>query len=227
MQAVKNVVIAVAGMGTRLGVGKPKCLIKINGKTLLEYQLSLLKNVENVFLVVGFMEKDVMNFAHEIRRDIIFVRNANFQHTKTLGSFHLAAKIISGSAIFMDGDMIIEPRSFAEFLDAASKIDSDKFIIAVSKRISDDPVYCDVEQSGEELTIHGFSYEKRSPYEWANVVYMPANLMADGKSHTFEYLKKFLPTSAKVIDRLEIDTLEDLRNTEKFLKLEFSKWSDF
>lgn len=217
MQTVKNVVIAVAGMGTRLGVGKPKCLIKINGKALLEYQLALLEKVENVFLVVGFMEEAVMNFAREIRRDIIFVRNANFQHTKTLGSFHLAARIINGSAIFMDGDMIIEPNSFAEFLDAASKAD-DKFIIAVSKRISDDPVYCDVEKSGQALTIRSFSYEKKSPYEWANVVHMPARLMADGSSHTFEHLKNFLPTSAKVIDRIEIDTPEDLRHAEKFLQ---------
>ena len=219
MQTVKNVVIAVAGMGTRLGVGKPKCLININGKTLLEYQLALLENVENVFLVVGFMEEDVMNFAHKIRRDIIFVRNANFQHTKTLGSFHMAAKIIPDTAIFMDGDMIIEPKSFAEFLNTSAKADEGEFIIAVSKRISDDPVYCDVEQNVEDLTIRGFSYEKKSSYEWANVVYMPASLMADGSSHTFEHLKKFLPASAKVIDRLEIDTPDDLRTAEKLLKI--------
>lgn len=158
MQAVKNVVIAVAGMGTRLGAGKPKCLINVNGKALLEYQLALLEKVENVFLVVGFMEEDVMNFAREIRRDIIFVRNANFQHTKTLGSFYLAARIIDGSAIFMDGDMIIEPNSFAEFLDVAAKVDDDKFVIAVSKGISDDPVYCDVD---ENFRIRGFSFEKK------------------------------------------------------------------
>ena len=222
MQAVKNVVIAVAGMGTRLGAGKPKCLVKVNGKTLLEYQLALLEKVENVFLVVGFMEEDVMNFAREIRRDIIFVRNANFQHTKTLGSFHLAARIIDSSAIFMDGDMIIEPNSFAEFLDAANKASDDEFIIAVSKRISDDPVYCDVEHNGQILKIRGFSYEKKSAYEWANVVHMPARFMANGNTHTFEHLKNFLPASAKVIDRIEVDTPEDLRNAEKFLQV--SSW---
>ena len=218
MQTVKNVVIAAAGMGTRLGAGKPKCLIEVNGKTLLEYQLALLKDVENIFLVVGFMEDDVMNFAPKIRRDIIFVRNANFQHTKTLGSYYLAAKIIDDAAIFMDGDMIIEPNSFAEFLDAATKIDGDDMLIAVSKRISDDPVYCDVENHQGALTIRNFSYENKTPYEWANVVYMPANRMENGTSHTFEHLQKFLPTSAKIIDRLEIDTPEDLHDAEKFLK---------
>lgn len=222
MQTVKNVLIAAAGMGTRLGVVKPKCLIEVNGKTLLEYQLALLEEVENVFLVVGFMEEDVMNFAHKIRRDIIFVRNANFQHTKTLGSFYLAARIIDGSAIFMDGDMIIEPRSFAEFLNAAAQIDGNDMLIAVSKRISDDPVYCNVEQRQEALTIRGFSYEKKTPYEWANVVYTPARRIENGTAPTFEHLQKFLPASAKIIDRLEIDTTEDLRDAEKFL--ETSDW---
>ena len=218
MQTVRNVVIAAAGMGTRLGVGKPKPLIKIRNKTILEYQLSLLEKVENIFLVVGFMEEEVMSFARKIRRDIIFVRNANFQHTKTLGSFYMAAKIIDGAAIFMDGDMVIEPNSFAEFLETAAKIDDEKLLIAVSERISDDPVYCYVEQSGQALMIHGFSYEKKSAYEWANVVYMPAGLMINGNTHTFEHLEKFLPASAAIIDRLEIDTPEDLRDAENFFK---------
>ena len=218
MQTVKNVVIAAAGMGTRLGLGKPKCLIEVNGKTLLEYQLALLKDVENIFLVVGFLEEDVISFAQKIRRDIIFVRNANFQHTKTLGSFYLAARIIDGAAIFMDGDMIIEPKSFAEFLETAATIEDDRLIIAVSERISDDPVYCDIERREKVLAIRGFSYEKKSAYEWANVVYMPSALMTDGITHTFEHLQNFLPATAKVIDRLEIDTPEDLSYAEKFLK---------
>lgn len=220
MQTVKNVVIAAAGMGTRLGIGKPKCLLEINDKALLEYQLDLLKDIKNIFIVVGFIEEDVMNFAHKIRRDIIFVRNANFQHTKTLGSFYLAAKIIDGSAIFMDGDMIIEPCSFAEFLATAAQ--SAEMLIAVSKRISDDPVYCDVKQVGDKLQIRNFSYEKKSAYEWANVVYMPAADMENGNSHTFEHLQKFLPSSAKIIDRVEIDTPEDLRDVKNFLRA--SNW---
>ena len=220
MQTVKNVVIAAAGMGTRLGMGKPKCLVKINNKTLLEYQLDLLEDVENIFIIVGFMEEDVMNFAHQIRRDIIFVRNANFQHTKTLGSFYLAAKIINDSAIFMDGDMIIEPKSFAEFLMTAAQ--TDDMLVAVSKRISVDPVYCDIIQDEQGLMIHGFSYDKKSDYEWANIVSMPANLIESTSSHTFEHLQKFLPLSAKIIDRLEIDTPEDLRDVKNFIKV--SNW---
>ena len=220
MSVVKNVVIAAAGTGTRLGMGKPKCLIKVNGKSILEYQLELLKDVENIFLIVGFCEEEVMDFASELRKDIIFVRNANFSRTKTLGSFYLAAKIIDGSAIFMDGDMIIKPQAFDEFLTTAAQSNAGEFLIAVSERISDDPVYCKVVPAGDKLTIHGFSYEEKTAYEWANVVFMPADKMSGGNTHTFEHLKKFLPAEAKIIDRLEIDTPEDLAYAEKFLQSE-------
>ena len=215
MSTVKNAVIAVAGMGKRLGFGQPKCLVKVKGKSILEYQLELLANVENVFLVVGFGEMDVMSFASKIRKDIIFVRNSNFQHTKTLGSFYCAAKIIEDSAIFMDGDMIIEPHSFSKFCDVAMRSFSDELTIAVSKRISDDPVYCDVKEEGDgKLKINAFSFEKKSPYEWANIFFMPANLIENGNTHTFEYLEKFLPAKAAIIDRLEIDTVADLKIAE-------------
>lgn len=116
MPVVKNAVIAVAGMGKRLGMGKAKCLVEVCGKSILKYQLNLLRDIENVFVVVGFREKDVIDATVKIRRDIIFVRNPNFQHTKTLGSFYLAARNINDGAIFMDGDMIIEPQSFNNFM---------------------------------------------------------------------------------------------------------------
>ena len=220
MSTVKNVVIAVAGIGKRLGAGKPKCLVKVLDKTILEYQLELLKDVENVFLVTGFGETDVMDFATKIRRDIIFVRNPNFRHTKTLESFHLAAKIIKDSAIFMDGDMIVEENSFKNFLETSLR-SKNNLTIAVSKRMSCEPVYADiVADSDGNLQIQEFSFEKKSDYEWANVFSMPAHLVGGGAFHTFEYLRKFLPANAAVIDRLEIDTPEDLQIAER----EYPKW---
>lgn len=217
MSIVENVVIAAAGMGTRLGAGKPKCLIDICGKKLVEYQLDLLKDVQNVYMVVGFCELDVIDFVSSLRKDIIFVRNPDFQHTKTLESYHLAAKVIDGSAIFMDGDMIISPSDFSQFM---SETFDREFLIGVSERISDDPVYANVVQSGNSLTIYGFSYTQKSKYEWANIVYMPATLMRGGNENAFEYLQTLLPQSASVLDRLEIDTRKDLEYAERELKLE-------
>lgn len=215
MSLVENVVIAAAGMGTRLGAGKPKCLVEVCGRTLVEYQLDLLRNVPNVYMVVGFREYDVINFVSKIRRDVIFVRNPDFQHTKTLESYHLAAKVISGNAVFLDGDMIISSRDFSEFMRKSAEVD---MLVGVSERISDDPVYANVNDHEGQLIIQGFSYLDKSPYEWANVVYMPADLMNGGTCNAFEYIQTLLPAPAAVIDRLEIDTRNDLEYAEKELR---------
>lgn len=208
MSSIENVVIAAAGMGTRLGAGKPKCLVDICGRKLIEYQLDMLREIKNIYVVVGFCEWDVIDFICRIRSDVIFVRNPDFQHTKTLESYYLAAKVIRGNAVFMDGDMIVSTKDFYDFTNKALKAD---VLVGVSKRITDDPVYADVREENGALYIHGFSYNKESNYEWANVVYMPAELMKGGKMNAFEHIQTLLPTRASVLDRLEIDTCADLK----------------
>ena len=212
MPFVEHVVIAATGMGTRLGLRKPKCLVEICGKKLIEYQLDLLKNVPNVYMVIGFGEKDVIEQVGSIRKDIIFVRNPDFQHTKTLESYYLAAKLIKGSALFMDGDMILEPMSFSGFLQEASSKES---LVGVTKRISDDPVYAEVSSGKEGLMVRDFSYEKKSIYELANIVYAKAADMKSGTTHVFQHLQSMLPLPAAVVDRLEVDTHTDLQLAEQ------------
>ena len=223
MSVVENVVIAAAGMGTRLGAGKPKCLVDVCGRKLIEYQLDLLKNVKNVYMVVGFCELDVIDFVAKLRKDVIFVRNPNFRSTKTLESYHLAAKIINGSAIFMDGDMIFSPKDFSKFMEKTKEKD---FLVGVSERITEDPVYADVFCERNEMTIHGFSYDRKIRHEWANIVYMPARFMKGGKGNVFEFLATLLPQPASILDRLEIDTPKDLEYAkQEIAKGKFGCWT--
>lgn len=110
--------------------------------------------------------------------------------------------------------IVISPADFSRFLNQATK---HEILVGVSARITDDPVYADITRTGDELTINGFSYEKKSSYEWANVVYMPANLMKDGTCNAFEYIQTLLPAPAATLDRLEIDTKADLEYAKKEL----------
>ena len=59
MSFIKHAIISAAGMGTRLGLNTPKCLLKFNGVSIIEHQLDLLRDVEDVRVVVGFMEEDL------------------------------------------------------------------------------------------------------------------------------------------------------------------------
>lgn len=210
MQYIENVVIAAAGMGKRLGYGLPKALVEVGGRKIIEYQLDLLKNVKNIYIVVGFCDEEVINFVKNIRRDVIFVRNPDYKHTKTLESYYLASKLIAGGAVFMDGDMIIDQADFETFLNSCNDED---MLVGVSKRITDVPVYAMIEDN----RVSTFSYDGISEYEWANVVYINASAFSSGNENVFEYLNGFLPCKFICIDRVEVDTPEDLRVAEQYV----------
>ena len=48
-----SIIICCAGMGTRLGIGTTKALINVYGKSLIERQLELTKDIDDVRVVVG------------------------------------------------------------------------------------------------------------------------------------------------------------------------------
>lgn len=212
MQIVENVVIAAAGMGKRLGKGIPKSLVRVNDKMICEYQLELLKDVRNVFMVVGFCEDEVMEAVQKIRKDVIFVRNPDYRHTKTLESYYLASKLIKGEALYMDGDMILSPTDFEQFMNKCVKYN---LCVGVSKRISDDPVYAFTNNNNQVIR---FSYEGKSDYEWANLLYIDSDKLKSGKENVFEYISRYLPINYEVVDRLEVDTPEDLNLAENLVK---------
>ena len=65
-----TVIICCAGMGTRLGIGTTKALIDINNKPLIYYQLELLKDFEDVRIVVGFQAEEVIKVVNMYRKDV-------------------------------------------------------------------------------------------------------------------------------------------------------------
>ena len=54
MSVSKTIVISCAGMGTRLGIGTTKALIDIEGKPLILRQLEILKDFDDIRIVVGY-----------------------------------------------------------------------------------------------------------------------------------------------------------------------------
>ena len=53
-----NIIILCAGSGRRIDINKPKCLLKINGKTILDRTLYLLRNNnqenKNIIFALGY-----------------------------------------------------------------------------------------------------------------------------------------------------------------------------
>ncbi|MDR2695806.1 MAG: NTP transferase domain-containing protein [Deltaproteobacteria bacterium] len=209
------VIIAAAGTGTRLGLGRPKCLVPINGTPLINYLLFLLRDFADIRLVVGFGREEVRTHVAALRSGVRFITNADFENTNTLQSLFLGAQGVEGNCLCLDGDMVIEEASFARFLaQCANGLPR----IAVSEDITDDPVYAAAGRtSSGELEILAFTIEPTA-HEWANVAYIPADWLAWENLHFFRRLQNYLPCSGAVLRRLEVDTGQDLAHAEGVLR---------
>lgn len=214
------VIIAAAGMGKRLGMGRPKCLVCVNGKPILDYQLEMLREARDVRIVVGFRAEEVIARAKSLRPDITIVRNDDFAYTATLHSLALAARDVEGNCLCMDGDMIVERHSFRNFLGLCA---SGTAHIAISGDIAEDPVYAATEQQDDALHVTGFSRVAPAAFEWANIAFLPAHWLKAsahwGQSSVFSLLEGHLPLAAAIVRRLEVDTPEDLLCAENELRL--------
>lgn len=204
MSSVKSAVIAAAGIGSRLGLGYPKCLIEIGTKTLLQHLIGNLNHIEDVRIVTGFMAPQVIKSALEIRKDIIFVQNNAFRSTTTLTSYAMGATGCSGNVLYMDADIYFTPASFAEFIVACEK--SDEPLLAVTTAKTEDCVY--IARDGD-LNALSFSRTVKSDVEWANLAYLPPGTLVPANQNVFEQLAQKLPCKTKLVESFEVDTLAD------------------
>ncbi|MDR0659924.1 MAG: NTP transferase domain-containing protein [Prevotellaceae bacterium] len=205
MQNDKHAIISAAGLGSRLGLNIPKCLIEINGKTLIEYQLELLKKVEDIRIIVGFMEHKVIDLVRKIRDDVVFVRNPDYKTTSNAFSVHLGTHDLKYPFIIIDGDLLIEKASFDTFLE---KCNGEESVIGITQAKTEDAVFVTINEPSGKITK--FHRTPRGNYEWTGIAYLKnIPIKADGK-YVFTEIVPFLPLAYHNIVCYEIDTPEDL-----------------
>jgi len=105
-------VLLAAGAGVRLGpltADSPKCLLPINGRALLDYQLETLTEagIADVTVVAGHLADRLV--AHVAGRCRV-IRNDRYASTNSIVSLHLAAETVRGSAfVFQNADVLYSP----------------------------------------------------------------------------------------------------------------------
>ncbi len=214
MQDITGVVIACAGMGTRVGLGMPKCMIEIDGQTILTRLVNMLKpHIRTIHLVVGYREDMVINYCAQHHRDVVLVRNPEFRDTRASFSLSKGARHLKGKILFMDGDLLVEPQSMTNFLAAAQSRD---LLIGLTEAKSENAVYAQGQESGNEIVIEGFSRESSSDLEWANVFVGPHDMLDGAPGFVFERLAEHLPLYGKLLNLAEIDTADDLVAARQF-----------
>lgn len=88
-----KVIILCAGYGKRIGLEKPKCLLSVNKKTLLNRTLLLLKKnkikKKNITLALGFKSDLILN---QTKKSINFIINRKYKETNMVYSFYKCLK---------------------------------------------------------------------------------------------------------------------------------------
>lgn len=167
MQSIENAVIAAAGLGSRLGLGHPKCMLELGGITLLTRMIRTLEpHVSCIHVVVGYREDMVIDHCARYHPQVVLVRNPEFRTTNTAQSLAIGAQHLTGKCLFLDGDLVIEPESLCSFLHQASL---SEMLLALCQPKSEQAVYVDTEKNAKSLMISGFTRERRTCHEWANV----------------------------------------------------------
>lgn len=218
----KTVIIAAAGVGSRLGAGIPKCLVEVGGHTVFEYQLKAFSWADEIRMVVGYHGDEVVKRVSAFAPQVKFIHNREYATTNLRQSYYLGAQGVEGKALFLDGDTIMgktAARTIQQSLE-----DGEDFI-AVVRSMSENPIYAGVEQG----MVRWFSYERSSDYELANAAFMDAGKLEYLNTLFYVQLEQHLPTKALPIESLEIDTPEDLRHAERTISAraeEYDFWRE-
>ena len=113
-------IILAAGMGSRLGEhtkDKPKCLVPLNGKPLLEYQLEALRTiVDEIVIVRGYMGESIKY------PNVRYVDNPEYATTNMVGSLMAARSEFEGDCILGYSDIVYEPRILESMHDTKCSI---------------------------------------------------------------------------------------------------------
>ena len=107
---MKSIILA-AGEGKRLRPlteNIPKCMIKLFGKSLLEWQIDTLRscNITDISVVTGYCS-DVINIPN-----ITYFRNEKYDSTNMVETLFCAKKKLFNSVIVSYGDIIYEKKFF-------------------------------------------------------------------------------------------------------------------
>lgn len=109
-------IILAAGMGKRLKElthNNTKCMVKVNGTTLIERALSQLDkfNLSRIVIVIGYEGKKLVDYVEslDIKTKVSFVENPIYDRTNNIYSLYLAKEYMEeDDTLLLESDLIFE-----------------------------------------------------------------------------------------------------------------------
>ena len=205
----QTVVVSCAGIGSRLGLGKTKALVEINGKPIIKYICDYFSEIEDLRIVVGFQATSVIDLVLKIRKDVIFAFNHDYFHTMTGASLALGARFCLDYVLAWDGDFM------AKASDVKKIIEKQGEFICCTQPTSSDPVFVITDKSGQQAS--GFS-RVHGALEWSGPAKIKRENISYNDGNTYNLLEPLLPMPLFEINGTDVDTYDDYLRLPKLLR---------
>ncbi|MBL4574782.1 MAG: phosphocholine cytidylyltransferase family protein [Opitutaceae bacterium] len=126
-------IIMGAGFGSRIqGVigDKPKCLIEVEGQTLISRMVAMLRNrgIDDISVITGFESELILD---ELDSGVNFFYNPFYRVTNSIASLWFARELLEGDVLLLNADLFVED----EILDIALSQTKPVVMLSDSTRI--------------------------------------------------------------------------------------------
>jgi choline kinase len=157
--AIGKAIILSAGKGSRLlplTAERPKCLIDLSGRSLLEWQLDALQGagIGDIVVVTGFGEHLVEAVAAE-RTGVRTLFNPFYHVADNLGSVWMVRAELEGETLLLNGDTLVSARLLERVLGA----ETGEIAVTVDEKDAYDADDMKVLREGDRLLRIGKSLE--------------------------------------------------------------------
>ena len=120
--SVTKAIILAAGVGSRLRPltdDRPKCLLEVGGRMLVDHQVSTLHRygITDVIVVVGYCGDQIRRHLGGRAR---YIDNERYRHTNSLYSLWLAREELVSGALILNSDVLAPPLLFERLLQATA-----------------------------------------------------------------------------------------------------------
>ena len=121
-------IILNSGIGTRMRPftnENPKCLVRLNGKTILEHELEnlLYYGIKDIIITTGHFEEKIKNLVKEKfpKLNVTYVKNPKYESTNYIYSMWLAKDLIDDDVLLLHGDMVFEEELLGRLVNGEQK----------------------------------------------------------------------------------------------------------